>query len=264
MGIHPFDGENLTYQDRLKFWDDRADSYSSVQQGRIVDDIVDHLFSKGTLNSDSTVLELGSGPGTYSLKIAPRVKRLVCVDASPKMMKRMMTEAKKNGIWNIRYITSDFFELDLDERFDLVISSLCPGTGTAEGLRVMESFSMRHCMYVMWIKNCWDDIHAEMWKHLGKDYSFDARTKDIVTPQLIKMRRVPETLEFAADIAMDLPFESTFEREVNSFLSFGINEEDAMSAVESVLSGMRHGNMIEYRRTNLMRTIAWECEGRIC
>ena len=264
MGVHPFDGENFTYEDRLKFWDDRADSYSSVQQGNIVDDIVDHLFDKGILNSNSIVLELGSGPGTYSLKIAPRVKELVCVDASPNMMKRLMTDAKKNGIWNIRYITSDFFKLDLGQKFDLVISSLCPGTGTAEGLKVMESFSLRHCMYIMWSKNCWDDIHAEMWRRLGKDYSFDARSKDIVTPQLIKMGRSPETLEFAADIALDLPFKDTFKKEVNSFLRFGIKEEDAASAVENILSVMKHGDTIEYRCTNLMRTIAWECEGRTC
>jgi SAM-dependent methyltransferase len=258
---HPFDGEGLTYADRLRFWDGLADSYSSIQQGPIVDSVIDRLLSEGVLSPGSSVLELGSGPGTYSLKMAPHVGSLTCVDSSARMMGRMMAAAGILNIRNIRGVVSDFFELRPGGRFDPVMATLCPGTGTPEGIAKMEALSDGYCVHIMWIRNCWDDIHAEIWNVLGKEYSFDGRRTDLVSEHLKSLGRIPKVLEFTAEVEMSMPFGDAVRKEIGSFAAYGLREKDVSEAVENVLSGMRFGDALRYMGSNAMRMIIWRPEG---
>jgi SAM-dependent methyltransferase len=258
---HPFDGEGLTHEDRLRFWDGLADSYSSVQQGPIVDNIVDHLSAAGILSPGSSVLELGSGPGTYSLKAAPLVGDLTCVDSSARMMERMMTDADRLNIKNIKGIVSDFFKLDTGRRFDLVMATLCPGTGTPEGIGKMSSLSKGYCVHIMWIRNCWDEIHAEIWRALGKEYSFDGRRTDPVSEYLKSIGEDPRVLEFTTEVELSMPFGDTVRREIGSFAAYGLGEAEVSGAVENVLSGMRSGDVLRYMGNNAMRVIIWRPGG---
>ena len=44
--IHPFEGERMGHGDTLRFWDDYADVYSSMQQGDIPQRVVS-ILSEG-------------------------------------------------------------------------------------------------------------------------------------------------------------------------------------------------------------------------
>ena len=48
--IHPFEGERMGHGDTLRFWDDYADVYSSMQQGDIPQRIVCMLSDEGYWN----------------------------------------------------------------------------------------------------------------------------------------------------------------------------------------------------------------------
>ena len=139
--IHPFDGEKMGHGDTLRFWDDYADVYSSMQQGDIPQRIVCMLSDEGYLMEDSKVLELGSGPGTYSLLVAPCVRELTCMDTSPRMLDRLMASASYRGISNITPLLQDWGTYSTDSPFNICMASLCPGTGSPESILRMESVS---------------------------------------------------------------------------------------------------------------------------
>ena len=65
-----------------EFWDGFSDTYNSDDQGDAPQRIVDSLMESGAVRPDDCVMEVGSGPGTYSLLLAPRVRILVCMDIS--------------------------------------------------------------------------------------------------------------------------------------------------------------------------------------
>ena len=65
-----------------EFWEGISDIYSADDQGDTPQRIVDRLFDTGSVQESDCVLEIGSGPGTYSLLLAPRVRILVCMDSS--------------------------------------------------------------------------------------------------------------------------------------------------------------------------------------
>ena len=70
--------------DRIRYWDEYAVGYSSYQQGFMPGRIVDWMLETGYLRSEFSVLEVGCGPGTYSLELAPKVRILTCMDSSEK------------------------------------------------------------------------------------------------------------------------------------------------------------------------------------
>lgn len=53
------------------------------------------------MNSDSTVVDLGAGTGTFALAVAPHVRRVVAVDVSPAMLDILRANIARQGIANV-------------------------------------------------------------------------------------------------------------------------------------------------------------------
>ena len=81
------------HEETMRFWNEYAPYYSTENSGKNPQRIVDRLVELGMLRSNDFTMELGPGPGTYSLYIAPRVRRLVCLDASKNMLDRLCDSA---------------------------------------------------------------------------------------------------------------------------------------------------------------------------
>ena len=69
-----------------EFWEGMSDVYSADDQADAPQRIVDRLFDTGSITGSDCVLEVGAGPGTYSLLLAHRVRILVCMDSSETML----------------------------------------------------------------------------------------------------------------------------------------------------------------------------------
>lgn len=256
-GKHPFDGEGLTYNDRIRYWDDIADVYSGYQQGKMPETITRCLLDDGIIDTESNVLELGSGPGTYSLNLAPNVKSLTCVDTSPRMLERLKGSAEEMGLKNISYLNKDFKDLPKD-RYDSVISSLCPGTGSLDSLRKMDSLSNGHCVYIMWTENHLDNLNSEIWRELGKDYSFEGRKSSKAVENLVSVTDKFKVMEFYDDIEFSIPQDKLELRLKRSFEALGV---DTGEAIHVVLSSKCENGIFEGRWRNSIRVIVWNSTG---
>jgi ubiquinone/menaquinone biosynthesis C-methylase UbiE len=72
--------------------------------------IIDEL----TLRSDDIVADLGAGNGYFTLPLAKNTSQTVyAVDIEPKMLELLKKRAKKDGIENIKYVTSNLEEIYL-------------------------------------------------------------------------------------------------------------------------------------------------------
>ena len=253
MSTHPFEGEGFDHRRSIRFWDDIANDYEGgIMQGDIPERIISSLFDRGILTSDSEVLELGCGPGTYSAPLSERVRALTCGDTSERMLS-ILSKRCLNG--NIRTILGDFMTADYGGRYDAVMMTLCPGTGSPDGIRRVESLSKGWCIHIMWVDNTWDDIHAEVWKKLGKDYSFDGRKVRIMEMNLESLGRDYDVSEFTADIHWELPADELIEREKRTFSVYG--PYDAESAIREVLSDHIDGDVFSFDCRNVMKMITW-------
>ncbi len=82
-------------------WDKRADSFSKRTRNT---DYIDLFLAELPLHPSSTVLDIGSGPGTLSLPIAKKVRQVTAVDFSAEMLKILDQRAEDEGCPNIATI----------------------------------------------------------------------------------------------------------------------------------------------------------------
>lgn len=59
------------------------------------EDYNDALFSKLILDENNTVLDVGCGEGSITVPLAKRVKKVIGVDSSPKMLEYLEKEPRK-------------------------------------------------------------------------------------------------------------------------------------------------------------------------
>ncbi|MDI3477268.1 MAG: hypothetical protein PWQ59_793 [Thermoanaerobacterium sp.] len=136
------------------FWDSRAEEFNNStlreeSQKRLAD-VIDYLVSKGMLHKEAEVLDIGCGPGRYSMEFARRAKRVTGLDISPKMIQYAMENGKKAGLDNVCFKLISWEELALEEqnwikKFDLVFAAMCPGINSRETLMKMIQASKRFC-----------------------------------------------------------------------------------------------------------------------
>ncbi|MBE2997385.1 methyltransferase domain-containing protein [Nocardiopsis sp. HNM0947] len=67
-----------------------------------------------------SVLDLGCGPGLYTNRLAAAGAEVVGVDLAPRSIEHARGHAHEQGL-STRHLCADYLELDLGERFDLVV-----------------------------------------------------------------------------------------------------------------------------------------------
>lgn len=111
-------------EDKDKDWDKVAPNFHKVSKK---DDYDYALFKKLILDENDTVLDLGCGEGSITLKLAKKVKSITGIDSSTKMLELLNEKAKKQNINNIHTILEPIEDISYDELgdYDIVIGSRC-------------------------------------------------------------------------------------------------------------------------------------------
>ena len=82
------------------FWDTRAKRFAAAMAGAAERDPLFARLRRAT-NRRSTVLDVGAGPGRFSLALAPRVAGVVAVDSSSAMIALLTRRAKRLKLANV-------------------------------------------------------------------------------------------------------------------------------------------------------------------
>jgi ubiquinone/menaquinone biosynthesis C-methylase UbiE len=105
-------------------WDERVEAWEEVAASRAFLAIRDRIVELAAPRRDDRVVDLGAGTGLLSLAVAPRVREVVAVDISQRMLERLDDAAVAVGIHNIEFLTGDLRRLPLeDESATLVVSN---------------------------------------------------------------------------------------------------------------------------------------------
>ncbi|MEA1926693.1 MAG: methyltransferase domain-containing protein [Candidatus Auribacterota bacterium] len=104
----------------------------------------------GILEKDSQVLEIGPGPGTLTVPLSEKVKKIVCLEASPLNVSILRENLREKEVENVELRNEFWGKAEIEDRFDLVISShfLWQMEDQERNLELMEEFSRRYCVIV--------------------------------------------------------------------------------------------------------------------
>lgn len=132
--------EGLTGNSAL--WDNRAEEFNRHGTDERKDIIIRLLLDKQMLNRNSTVLDIGCGPGKFVIEFAQRAKHVVGADLSPKMLKFAAENLAAKNISNaelkqIDWEKADLAALNWQKKFSLVVGIMSPAFWSRKGLEKM-------------------------------------------------------------------------------------------------------------------------------
>lgn len=133
-----------TPQETVDFWNRRAASYQKKVMGKKgghrVQRVLDWLEKQGVELTGKEVLDIGAGPGAFSLALARLCRAVVALEPAGEMVKHLRSEISRRGCHNVQIIQNTWEDTDPKEegllgRFDLVFASMSPGINNLDTLQ---------------------------------------------------------------------------------------------------------------------------------
>ncbi len=248
---HPMFGEGMSEESMGMMWESGSSSYSDARYSVIRDGILDALLSEGLLGEDDSVIDIGSGPGTFAVPFSGRCRSVLCVDGSEGMLRRI----EDAGISNISTLRMDCRSLSSGYRRDVAFCSLCPPMNCPEGIDLMEALGGRR-VYVS-SANREKGLEGEIWAALGKDYSYEGYDTDYPYRYLLSRGRDAEVRYFTQDCTVSETVEAAVDRFrslISNYRTVGAEEE---RAIRDVVSGHAEDGMVVQRLVLRMGMLTW-------
>lgn len=131
-------------KDRVRaFFTEKAADYSRNESQRAGPDLA-RLLDRISPDGDETVLDVATGVGHTAIAVAPRVRRVVGIDLTPRMKDEFARNAAAAGVENVEFLVGDAESIDFpDAAFDLVTCRRAlhhfpePGKAVGEVARVL-------------------------------------------------------------------------------------------------------------------------------
>jgi SAM-dependent methyltransferase len=150
---------------------ENAARYDSNARSRY-DERVTTTIASLDINRNSRILDIGAGPGTLAIPLAPMVKDITAVEPGAGMVEILNNHAEKQGIRNITCIQKQWEETDisrdLNGRYDVVIASLSLTMyDIREALLKMDAVSSGS-VHLFWFVDMpfWERMYADLWEPL--------------------------------------------------------------------------------------------------
>ncbi len=126
---------------------------------------------------DSRVLDIGAGPGTLAIPLAPLMREVTAVEPGAGMVAILRDRARQEGIRNITCVQKRWEDVDLSHDlktpFDVVIASLSLTMhDIREALQKMDAASS-DTVHLFWFADMpfWERMYADLWESLhGRPY----------------------------------------------------------------------------------------------
>lgn len=159
-------------------WDKRenAERYNANAESEY-DDRVKTTIASLPITPDARVLDIGAGPGTLAIPLAPRVREVTAVEPGAGMVEVMRGRAEQVGITTIRCVQKMWEEIDasrdLAPPYDIVIASLSLTMHDIRSALVKMDAVSSGSVHLFWFVDLpfWEKMYADLWTPLhGTSY----------------------------------------------------------------------------------------------
>ena len=149
------------------FWNRRARRFATTGPMRTAER--DPLLARlrRTVAASTTVLDVGSGPGRFSLALGPRARSVVAVDPSRRMLSILRRRAKEAGLRNVRTVVGKWPEAAAEvELADVVVCAhVLPLIPDARPFLVALDAAARRRVFLYLGTFAADGVADPFWRH---------------------------------------------------------------------------------------------------
>jgi SAM-dependent methyltransferase len=253
------------FDDPSHNWDRRenAERYSAGSTGGY-DARVRMTIAGLDITPQSRVLDIGAGPGTIAIPLAPLVREVTAVEPGKGMAGLLKENMEKEGIRNITCVQKRWEDvdpsLDLAAPFDIVLSSL---SLTMEDLRQslekMDAVSSRY-VYIYWFADppFWEKMYIDLWPDLHGETYYPGPKADCLFNVLYQMGIYPDV----EMLPLDKVYRFTTRGEMETFFQqrFAAKTQKQRQVLDQYLTPLiRHeGNEVVISGDSTLAKIWWK------
>lgn len=243
-----------------KLWDFRAEEFnrnyqSGFRKEKTLNPI--DLFTGDLNKEESQVLDIGCGPGKYSIGFSKYVKHVIGIDISHKMIDLANDNKKAEKLTNADFMAIPWQEIDLDKmkwknKFDLVFASMSPGISSMKDLKKMTDASVDMCFISSFVSRS-DDIKDQLVGLVGRENKKDSRSTKIYYGFNIlwELGYYPELTYHDVEWKRDYDFEEYLQKTI---LELNLSDQEEIGLIKEYLGkNMQDGKIHEHTRAK----IAW-------
>jgi len=218
--------------DATKFVDDTSHNWNHRENAarydanatRDYDERVEATIAGLDLPRNSRVLDIGAGPGTLAIPLAPLVRQVTAIEPGAGMVAILNEHIERERIPNITCVQKRWEKIDpsrdIAGPYDIVIASL---SLTMEDIRTaLQKMDMvaRYAVYLYWFADMpfWERMYADLWAPLHKTPYYPGPKADCLWNVLyqmgiyanVEMLPLDKEYRFATDKEMTAFFRARF------------------------------------------------------
>jgi SAM-dependent methyltransferase len=175
----------------IEYWNHLAASYdkihSSSAPSKRVRVVLDILQREEFLKPHYDILDIGCGPGNYTLPFSEMCKSVIALDSAAEMCRQLEMKAEKLGRKNITVLNYPWEGLELKNEgleinFDLSFASMTTAINNYETLMQMNRSSRRNCCLIFWAENGINLVREDLYRLIFKENDPGSSMASIIYP----------------------------------------------------------------------------------
>jgi len=165
------------------FWELFAPTYLKIARALWpgIRELVHGWCEEGLLDQGSLVLDIGCGPGTYTLPLGEQAGKVVAMDTSANMLRMLNEEAQRQGLQNIRPYHANWNHINPQGEYDLVFAANSPAIHNRKTLLKISEASRRCCMLICYAGKETPALRHHLWQAVMGE-KLQGNTSDISYP----------------------------------------------------------------------------------
>ena len=210
------------------------------------EEVTASLFERGLLTPASSVLDIGSGTGTFALAFAKHCQAITALEMDAASQHVCQKQAEQLGLTNISHQTEMWETYQPNQRFDFVFSSMCPAICNYTELQKMESLSDHSCGVLAVTRGSYDRHRKRLMQMLDVHPAGGMTTEALwYYESLYLAGKQPEVRCWSRHFAYTLPLEEMILRNERYFEIFGIAAADSRPILTQYFQTIAKDGLIE-------------------
>lgn len=161
--LQKLEGMEQPLETAEEFWDQRAKTFyqNQLNGSTYFNDAVTQLLKqKGIITATTSLVDIGSGAGRYTIPLAKQCRSVHALDLSAEMLLFLQQETERNDLHNIMTIKSPWPTAENIGTFDVAFAAMCPATRSLEGLQAMCNVAKKHAVICQFTKSTDNVVQA--------------------------------------------------------------------------------------------------------
>lgn len=248
-----------------EFWNYKAKKFPSYDENdkddlKLINEIYQIIKKHHIDITNKEIIDIGCGSGRFTIFLAKYAKKVVGVDISEEMLKKLSETAKLYDVSNITTHNADWqtiniYDYNFYKSFDIAFASMMPGINSQDTLTKMINCAKSHCVLIAFGRKRENKLFEEIFKAHNSQFKIPFSALDVA--KILDNLNIKYTLDFVENC-----WESTYNfdeliDDINWHLK--INEvEPNISKIKDVILKL-YGNQTEItcKSTVEMGVLTW-------